>query len=264
MIVFPNAKINIGLNVVEKRTDGFHNIESCFYPVPWKDALEVVTANKFSFNSTGLEIPGKGNICIEAYNLLKKDFDIPPVSIHLHKNIPIGAGLGGGSSDGAFMLKLLNTMFSLGLDTSQLKVYAAKIGSDCPFFIDSKPAYVEGSGDVFSNISINLNGFWIAIIYPEIHVETTSAYANLTPKKSNDPLFDILQNQPIEDWEGLVNNDFEANADPKILELKSIFYDRRALYASMTGSGSAVYGIFNHKPDFQIQLPVLISLLEEG
>jgi len=197
MIVFPNAKINIGLNVIEKRQDGFHNIESCFCPVPWYDALEVIEADDLEFNSTGLIIPGKGNICLEAYKLLKNDFDIPNVNIHLHKNIPIGAGLGGGSADGAFMLKLLNEKFSLGLNTKQLHSYAGQLGSDCPFFIENKPCFVEGSGDKFSNIDLGLRNLYIAIIYPGIHVETKSAYGGLKPAKSTIGLKATLENKQI-------------------------------------------------------------------
>ncbi|MEN8248554.1 MAG: 4-(cytidine 5'-diphospho)-2-C-methyl-D-erythritol kinase [Bacteroidota bacterium] len=261
MIVFPNAKINIGLNVVEKRPDGFHNIESCFYPAPWQDALEIVEANQFSFESTGIPIPGKGNICTDAYELLKKDFDLPPISIHLHKNIPIGAGLGGGSADGAFMLKLLNEKFSLGLDNEQLRAYAEELGSDCPFFIDNQPAFVEGTGNIFSDITIDLKGYWVVIIYPEIHVNTTGAYKGITPNKSERSVKEVLQNSPVDKWKELVSNDFEDNTDQEILKLKQDLYDKGAIYASMTGSGSAVYGLFFHKPGIKIHTPHLIRKL---
>lgn len=261
MIVFPNAKINIGLNIVEKRPDGFHNIESCFYPVPWKDALEVTVANQFKFVTTGIDIPGDGNICINAYELLKKDYDLPLVSIHLHKNIPIGAGLGGGSSDGAFMLKLLNEKFSLSLDNVQLRNYASQLGSDCPFFIDNRPAFVEGTGNIFSEIDINLDGCWIAIVYPAIHINTRSAYKGIIPVKPEISIKDSLQNNSIKTWKEIVSNDFELNADQKIIALKQELYDVGAVYASMTGSGSAVYGLFNNKPDYKTDLPVLINQL---
>ena len=261
MIVFPNAKINLGLNVIEKRLDGFHNIESCFLPVPWYDALEVIESDELEFNSTGLVIPGKGNICLEAYDLLKVDFDLPNISIHLHKNIPIGAGLGGGSANGAFMLKLLNDKFSLGLNIQQLQAYAGRLGSDCPFFIENEPRFVEGTGNEFSDIAIDLEGLWIAIIYPELHVETKSAYSGLVPAKPKVSLQEILKNQPIENWRHSVINDFEVSADTRILNLKEELYNKGAQYASMTGSGSAVYGLFSEDPKLDTKYPNIIAIL---
>ena len=199
MIVFPNAKINIGLNVIERRPDGFHNIESCFYPVPWFDALEVIESEKFSFTASGIDIPGDGNICLEAYKLLKKDFQLPAISIHLHKNIPIGAGLGGGSADGAFMLKLLTDKFSLALSTTQLQDYASQLGSDCTFFIENRPMFVEGTGEILSPINIDLKGLYIAIIYPQLHIETNSAYKQLVPSGSTVNLKKVLENNNYKD-----------------------------------------------------------------
>jgi 4-diphosphocytidyl-2-C-methyl-D-erythritol kinase len=261
MIVFPNAKINIGLNVIEKRHDGFHNIESCFYPVPWYDALEVIESEKFIFNATGQDIPGNSNICIDAYQLLKKDYNIPAISIHIHKNIPIGAGLGGGSADGAFMLKLLNEKFSLGLNTSQLQGFAGQLGSDCPFFIENTPRYVEGTGDKFSSININLKGLFIAVIYPQIHVDTPSAYKGIVPAKPARKLKKIIGATAIESWRDQLTNDFEMGTDDKILQLKKSLYDEGALYASMTGSGSAVYGLFRSAPEIESEYPNIISQL---
>jgi 4-diphosphocytidyl-2-C-methyl-D-erythritol kinase len=261
VIVFPNAKINIGLNIIEQRPDGFHNIESCFYPVPWFDALEVIETEKFSFATSGLDIPGEGNICINAYELLKHDFDLPPVSIHLHKNIPIGAGLGGGSADGAFMLKLLNEKFSLALSSKQLQDYAGELGSDCPFFIDNKSSFVEGTGDLFSPINIDLQGLYIALIYPQIHIDTISAYKNISPSGSSADLKNILETNPVKDWPEQVTNDFENSADNKILQLKDMFYAQGALYASMTGSGSAVFGLFTESPSIETEHPSIIAQL---
>lgn len=261
MIVFPNAKINIGLDIVERRPDGFHNIQSCFYPVPWKDALEVIQTDHFSFVSTGIHIPGKGNICINAYHLLKEDFDLPPVSIHLHKSIPIGAGLGGGSADGAFMLKLLNEKFTLGLNNEQLQNYAAQLGSDCPFFIENKPAFVEGTGNIFSGINIRLSDYWIVVIYPEIHVNTSQAYKGIIPCQPEVSIKTLLENNNKARWKDLIKNDFEQNADPEIISIKQDLYDRGAIYASMTGSGSAVFGLFENEPVCQSRFPVLISKL---
>jgi 4-diphosphocytidyl-2-C-methyl-D-erythritol kinase len=261
VIVFPNAKINIGLNIVEQRPDGFHNIESCFYPVPWFDALEVIEAEKFSFATSGIDVPGDGNICIKAYELLKQDFDLPPVSIHLHKNIPIGAGLGGGSADGAFMLKLLNDKFSLALSTKQLQDYASQVGSDCPFFIDNKLCFVEGTGDIFSPINIELQGLYIVIIYPQKHIDTISAYKNITPSGSTANLKNILETNPVKDWPEQVTNDFENSADNEILQLKDMLYVQGALYASMTGSGSAVFGLFSDVPEIQTNYTKIIVQL---
>jgi 4-diphosphocytidyl-2-C-methyl-D-erythritol kinase len=263
VIVFPNAKINIGLNIIEQRPDGYHNIKSCFYPVPWFDALEVIEAEKFSFHSSGIDIPGTGagNICINAYQILKKDFDLPPVSIHLLKNIPIGAGLGGGSADGAFMLKLLNDKFSLAIGTEQLQYYASQLGSDCPFFIDNKVSFVEGTGDIFSPINVDLQGMFIAIIYPQIHFATNSAYKNITPSASASELKNILEATPIKDWPNQITNDFEKNTDGIVQQLKDQLYARGALYASMTGSGSAVYGLFSDAPKIQTKHPNIIAQL---
>lgn len=249
MITFPNAKINIGLNVIEKRPDGFHNIESCFIPIPWKDALEVIEADAFSFKSTGISIPGDSNIVLKAYTLLKEKFKLPPVAIHLHKNIPIGAGLGGGSADGAFMLTLLNNLFELNLDVDRLKSLAGQLGSDCPFFIENENKYVEGTGNVFSDIKLDLSDLFIAVIYPEIHVETKSAYHGLEPQKPEYNLKDVIETTMISEWQDVVKNDFEKTAAPEILKLKQALYSAGALYASMSGSGSSVYGLFIKKPD---------------
>jgi 4-diphosphocytidyl-2-C-methyl-D-erythritol kinase len=261
MIVFPNAKINLGLNVIEKRTDGFHNIESCLVPVPWYDALEVVEARQLQFKSTGIKIPGEGNICLLAYTLLKNDYSLPPINIHLHKNIPIGAGLGGGSSDGAFMLKLLNDKFSLGLETNQLKQYAGKLGSDCSFFIENKPRFVEGAGDILSGIKLDLSGLYLVIIYPNVHISTQSAYQGLVPDKSTTNLKDTLEKESVSQWKQYITNDFEINAGVKVLELKEMLYSQGAQFASMTGSGSAVYGLFTKRPDLKTPYPNIIASL---
>jgi 4-diphosphocytidyl-2-C-methyl-D-erythritol kinase len=249
MLVFPNAKINLGLNVIEKREDGFHNIESCFYPVPWFDALEVIESDILIFSSSGIDIPGESNICVEAYELLKLDFDLPPVSIHLFKNIPIGAGLGGGSADGAFMLKLLDEKFSLNLNSAQLRQYAAQLGSDCPFFIDNIVSFVEGTGDTFSSIDMDLKGLFLAIVYPNIHVDTAMAYRNISPTIPKSSLKSILENTSLDSWRNKITNDFEINATEDWMELKNNLYALGALYASMSGSGSAVYGLFNSAPN---------------
>ena len=252
MLAFPNAKINIGLNITSKRPDGYHNIESCFYPTPWNDALEIIPSSELKFTTSGLSIPGSedSNLCLKAYHLLKEDFDIPAVHIHLHKVIPMGAGLGGGSADGAFTLKLLNDLFELGISSKQLEVYASKLGADCPFFIDNKPKIVRGTGDVFSDCPIDLTGKTILIKNPGIHIGTKEAYANVIPKEPLIRIEDILIKN-ISDWKDQVNNDFEESvfpSHPEIENLKNDLYNLGASYASMTGSGSTVYGIFENPP----------------
>lgn len=248
MIAFPNAKINVGLQVVSLRPDGFRNLNSCFYPVNWCDALEIIPAAETRFTSSGIPIPGevKDNLCLKAYELLRQDFDLEPVHIHLHKNIPIGAGMGGGSSDAAFTLKILNDLFELNLKSSQLEEYARKLGSDCAFFIQNKPVYAVEKGDIFESISLDLTGYTCAIVYPSLHITTAEAYRNVVPKTPSHNLPDLLQS-PIATWRDKVQNDFEQALFPKYPELAKIkesMYQAGALYASMTGSGSAVYGIF--------------------
>lgn len=249
MIVFPNAKINIGLNVVEKRTDGFHNIESIFYPVmELFDVLEIIQADKLQFSSFGIAIPGSesDNLCLKAYQLIQSDYKISPVHIHLHKVIPIGAGLGGGSSDAGFTLKALNQLFELHLPDYQLINYARKLGSDCAFFIKNTPVYAFGKGDEFEPIDLDLSKFDIKIEYPNIHIGTVEAYADIHSKPSSKSLKNLIK-LPIENWKNLVKNDFEDSIflnHPQIKALKEKFYTEGAIYASMTGSGSAVFGIF--------------------
>lgn len=266
MIVFPNAKINIGLNIVERREDGFHNLESCFYPVPWLDILEVIESDSFSFSSSGIEIPGasKSNLVVQAYQLLKDKFDLPPVSIHLHKNIPIGAGLGGGSSDAAFMIKLLNDKFGLGLSGQDQEQIAGKLGSDCPFFINNQPVFVEGTGNRFSDIDIDLSELFIVIAYPEIHIGTKEAYGGIDPRPATSNLKEELESGNPSSWSNHIKNDFEDSLfgnHPKIESLKNLFYDAGATYSSMTGSGSAVYGLFEKKPQLTFEFPFLIDQL---
>ena len=253
MILFPNAKINIGLFITEKRTDGFHNIESCFFPIKWQDILEIIPAEtKSSFSSTGIEIPGssQNNICIKAFELLKKEYNIPEVKIHLHKQIPIGAGLGGGSSDGAFMLKGLNELFNLNLSNEKLKNFARQLGSDCAFFIDNKAIFAHDKGDMFGEIKLNLKGYYLYLIYPNTHVSTAEAYSKVHAKDTTIDLREVLQEDP-ENWQKEVVNDFEYSLfpnHPKLEKLKKDFYKMGASYASMSGSGSTVYGIFKNKP----------------
>ncbi|UFH55958.1 4-(cytidine 5'-diphospho)-2-C-methyl-D-erythritol kinase [Spirosoma sp. KNUC1025] len=249
MVAFPNCKINIGLHITEKRSDGFHNLQSCFYPVGWSDVLEVIPSDSFSFASSGLDIPGEvsKNLCVKAYNLLKADFDLPPVQMHLHKIVPIGAGLGGGSADAAFTLKLLNDRFSLGINTPQLEDYARLLGSDCAFFIQNRPLYCLEKGDVFRDIAVDLSGYHILLVYPNLAISTAEAYAAVKPQKPAIPLATLLQN-PVDTWRNTIHNDFEDSlfpTYPELAQIKQALYDAGAVYASMSGSGSTVYGIFN-------------------
>ncbi len=252
MIVFPNAKINIGLNVVSRRADGYHNLETIFYPVKLADALEFAESDKTELTTSGISIAGNpnDNLILKAYCLLKNDFDLPELKFHLHKVVPFGAGLGGGSSDAAFTLTSLNTFFNLNISIEELKKYAAKIGADCSFFIDNKPAFAEGIGNQLSPVKINLSSYKILIVKPSVSVSTPEAYRNVVPAKPEFSLKEIEQ-IPLEDWKNLVKNDFEKSILPRfpeIEELKEGLYKMGALYASMSGSGSAVFGIFRHLP----------------
>jgi 4-diphosphocytidyl-2-C-methyl-D-erythritol kinase len=255
MLTFPNAKINIGLHITEKRPDGFHNLESCFYPVGWSDVLEILPAEKLSFKSTGIPIPGnpETNLCLKAYHLVKQDFDIPPVMIHLHKVVPIGAGMGGGSADCAFTIKTLNELFELHLTNEQMENYARTLGSDCAFFIQNRPQYCFGKGDEFSEISLDLSGKYIVLVNPNIHISTAEAYSGVKPVKSGIDLKEILQ-KPVNQWVDIVKNDFENHLLPKyptIATIKNTLYTQGAKYACMTGSGSTVFGIFDIAIDLQ-------------
>lgn len=253
MLTFPNAKINIGLYITEKRADGFHNLSSCFYPVGWSDALEILPAETLNFESTGIDIPGDAsqNLCLKAYHLLKKDFpEMPPVRIHLHKVVPIGAGLGGGSADCAFTIKALNSLFSLGLDNKAMQAYASQLGSDCAFFIENKPKYCFGKGDQFDEIAVSLKGKYIVLVNPNIHISTAEAYSSIKPKPANVDL-QIALSQSLDTWKDSVLNDFEISLAPKypiIQDIKNQLYSLGAEYACMTGSGSTVFGIFENTP----------------
>ncbi|MCX6268051.1 MAG: 4-(cytidine 5'-diphospho)-2-C-methyl-D-erythritol kinase [Bacteroidetes bacterium] len=259
MIQFPNCKINLGLNVVSKRSDGFHNIETVFYPVPLRDALEIIPAggSHVEFHTSGLEIPGTPdqNLCIRAFHLLQSEFGLPGVKMHLHKVIPMGSGLGGGSSDGAFTLKLLNDLFELRLGNEQLKIYARLLGSDCSFFIENQAHFAFEKGDQLEPVAIDLSGLFLAIVIPHIHVATDEAYRMVVPEMPKQSLRELIQS-PLELWKDLVINDFEKpvfEKYPVIGEIKAKLYASGAIYAAMSGSGSAVFGIFK-------ELPALVSL----
>jgi len=248
MIVYPNAKINIGLNVLEKQADGYHKLSSVFYPVnELFDMLEILPAKSFSFSSSGIAIPGNSNICVKAFELLKADFEIGNVTIHLHKQIPIGAGLGGGSADGAFALKALNELFKLDLTILELEKYALQLGADCPFFIENSPKYITGIGEKMININLDLSLYKLKFIFPELHISTVEAYEGVLPSRPKTNLLDLIK-QPIKNWKEIVKNDFEDAAFVKYPQLKKIkeeLYADGAIFASMTGSGSVVYGVIN-------------------
>ena len=253
MVAFPNCKINIGLRIIEKRPDGFHNLETIFYPVGWKDAVEIISkpegSSMVSWSQSGIVIPGdaQDNLCIKAYHLLQADFpEIPPVNMHLLKAIPMGAGLGGGSADAAFVLQLLNTKYSLGLTNKQLIEYALKLGSDCPFFIINKPCFATGRGEILEEISLDLSAYKILLVNPGIHINTGWAFSKLDPKKPATSLSELVT-LPIHQWQPHILNDFEnpvMEAHPELTEIKEALLNNGAVYATMSGSGSSFYGIF--------------------
>lgn len=263
MVVFPNAKINLGLNVVSRRSDGYHNILSVFYPVPIYDALEVRAATKGQkdgFQTSGYEIPGSDgdNLCLKAVKLMRENYDIPWVDIHLHKAIPMGAGLGGGSADGSFLLTALNSYFGLGLSGAPLRQMALELGSDCAFFIDNNPANVSGRGEEIEIIEPVLKGKTIVVVFSNIHVATANAYSKIKVEYPNEHPKDVVLNRPVSEWKNYLINDFEVvvfEEYPVLKAAKENLYRAGALYASMTGSGSAVFGIFDSLPDLSSYFP---------
>lgn len=253
MITFPNAKINLGLNIVEKRPDGYHNLETIFYPINLQDALEVTRREnndkEYTLHISGSPLEGEpeDNLVVKAYKLLKKDYPgLLPVDIHMYKHIPAGAGLGGGSSDAACMIKLLNDKFSLGLSTERMEEYAVKLGADCAFFIRNKPVFATGIGNLFEPVELSLKGYHIILIKPDIFVSTRDAFAEIKPVRPAVSLKEIVK-QPMETWKNSMKNDFEDSVFkkfPEIAAIKDELYDLGAVYAAMSGSGSSVYGIF--------------------
>lgn len=266
MILFPNCKINLGLNILEKRSDGYHNIETIFYPIPFTDILEITEYNQqprtvfIPFSLSGLAIEGDlaSNLCLKAYTLLKKDFSrLPHIRMHLHKTIPAGAGLGGGSADASFCLILLNKLFNLDLTDEQLAVYAGKIGSDCPFFIFNKPCVATGRGEIIEEVKLDLSGYKIIIANPGIHVSTGDAFREINPAVPEKPLKEII-NMPVEKWKYEMKNDFEKiifKKHPAIVDIKDGFYQQGAVFSSMSGSGSTVYGIFPKEKNVDLSFP---------
>jgi 4-diphosphocytidyl-2-C-methyl-D-erythritol kinase len=257
MLAFANAKINLGLHVTGKRADGYHNLETIFYPVKIYDVVETLDADVVSCTIRGTDIPGntEDNICLKAYHLLKKDFDLPAQHICLLKNIPIGAGLGGGSADAAFLIRLWNDKFKLSLSQEQMENYARQLGADCAFFIRNKTVYAEGKGDEFSEVSIDLSEYFLVLVKPDVQVSTAEAYDGIKSTKPITSLKDLIH-LPLSEWKTNLKNDFEASVFlkyPEIETIKNSLYQSGAIYASMSGSGSCVYAIFGSS----VKLPEL-------
>jgi 4-diphosphocytidyl-2-C-methyl-D-erythritol kinase len=251
MVTFPPCKINLGLQVLSKRTDGYHDIATCFYPLPWTDVLEILPSDVTRLTLTGISIPGSGdnNLCLKAYQLLKNDFKLSPVQVHLHKIIPAGAGLGGGSSDAAHALRQLNEIFALKLSAGQLMKYASRLGSDCAFFVQNNPMTGTGRGEILEGAKVNLKGHFLVLLTPDIHVSTAGAYAGVVPSLPKVALREIVEG-PMSRWNEQLTNDFETSVFrqfPAIQKLKEKLYSLGAVYASMSGSGSSVYGIFKEE-----------------
>lgn len=249
MVVFPNCKVNLGLKILRKREDGFHDLETVFYPLPVCDVLETIRSAVLSFHPTGRSIPGdpSQNLCVKAFHLLKKDFpDLPFVQIHLYKHLPIGGGLGGGSSDCAHLLQLLNSQFHLGLSPAQLLTYATQLGSDCPFFLLNQPCLGKGRGEQLQPLNLDLSTYSFLIVHPGLHISTAHAFSKSTPDAGGRPLREIIS-LPIARWAGELVNDFERQVFhdyPSLRVIKEALYNRGAIYAALTGSGSSLFGIF--------------------
>ena len=261
MITFPIAKINLGLNVVEKRLDGYHNLQTVFYPVPIMDALEIAPMSEgfpsdvdCDLKVTNIHIEGdeQRNLVVRAYQLLKKDFpSLPRIHTHLWKGIPTQAGMGGGSSDCAYMIRLLNETFDLQLTNEQMQQYAAQLGADCAFFIESVPCYAEGIGEQLEPISLDLSGWYIGVVRPDIPVPTKEAFSRIHPHYTALNCCEVVM-QPVETWRDNLINDFEESVfalHPEIGAVKEQLYKMGATYAAMSGSGSALFGLFKEEPD---------------
>ncbi len=251
MICFPNAKINLGLFIVEKREDGYHNLQTLMVPTGPKDILEFMVSGEDSFHLSGNinPIPDDDNIVVKARDLIRLNHPIPPLKIYLHKAIPAGAGLGGGSSDAAFFLKEVNSSFNLGISTDKLRKYAEKLGSDCAFFIENKPAYVWSKGEKLEHLHTAGHPYYLYLFYPGIHISTKEAYSQIQAFKPEKEIRDIIQSG-IANWKGFLVNDFEKGlfkTYPVLAGIKELLYRSGALYASMSGSGSSIYGIFEEK-----------------
>ncbi len=257
MIYYPNCKINLGLNILNRRPDGFHNLETVFYPVPLTDVLEItpnsdVNAQGITFSTSGIDIPDDGdNLCIRAFELVRADFSLPATLIHLHKCIPMGAGLGGGSADAASTLKGLNEVYELGISVADLENYARQLGSDCAFFVKNEPVFATQKGDCFHPTRVDLSGWNLVLVNPNIHVSTAEAYACVDKNPAGRALRRSIE-QPVQEWKNQVFNDFEGSVfplHPDIDVLKDRLYAAGAVYAAMSGSGSTCFGLFEKEVD---------------
>lgn len=262
MLTFPCAKINLGLNITSKREDGYHNLETIFYPVPLTDALEVKLMHDdfpsdepcdLKITGNAVDCDEKNNLVVQAYTLLAQDFTLPRVHTHLVKRIPMQAGLGGGSADGAFMIRLLDERFRLNMGIAEMERYASRLGSDCAFFITTEPSFATGRGEVLEPVNIaeqNLQGYYIAIVKPAIAVSTREAFKQIICRQPEHCCRDIVR-QPVETWKTVLTNDFEEPAfkqHPELADIKQRLYDLGAVYAQMSGSGSAFFGLFRTDP----------------
>lgn len=264
MILFPNCKINLGLFVLRKRSDGFHDLETVFYPIPLYDALDVIHHPEpgagIVYSGSGLQVDGNptDNICVKAYHLLKKDFpQLPPVKMHLHKTIPMGAGLGGGSANGAFTLLLLNQKFNLNIAEDQLIHYALQLGSDCPFFIKNRPVYATSRGEIMEDVALDLSAYTFVLVNPGIHISTGWAFSHIKPMADRTSIKDMIT-LPVEQWNGKLTNDFEEPAAaqyPEIAEIRKVLQHQGAVFAAMTGSGSTLFGLFRKDTEFSFSFP---------
>jgi 4-diphosphocytidyl-2-C-methyl-D-erythritol kinase len=259
MVTFPNCKINLGLNILQKRKDGYHNLETVFYPIALNDVLEIVTSEgETEFKNTGIS-GGEttNNLCLNAFHLLKKDYPhLPEIKMHLHKTIPVGAGLGGGSADAAFTLLLLNQKYDLNIPFNDLLEYASQLGSDCPFFLINRPSFASGKGEILEEIICSLSGYKILIINPGIHISTKELFQHISPSIPKKNIKEII-GQPVETWKNDLVNDFEEivfQNHPEIKKIKEKLYQNNAIYASMTGTGSTVYAIFNKKDHVDLNI----------
>lgn len=250
MITFPNAKINLGLNIVERRPDGYHNIETVFYPIPLTDALEIVPAigsdTTLTCYGRTVDCPPEKNLVMRAYRMMETRYNLPPVDIHLYKHIPDGAGLGGGSSDAAHTLTMLNYMFKLSLSNEELADIAAKLGADCPFFVYNRPMMATGIGDVFNPVDLSLQGYTLLLVKPAVSVPTAEAYSRVIPQMPDQHVDELVTLAP-EEWQKLLVNDFETSVmtlHPELADIKQTLIDGGAIYAAMSGSGSSIFGIF--------------------
>ena len=256
MVSFPNAKINLGLNIVRRRPDGYHDLETAFYPAGWRDVLEISPVAAGASPDEGVRITLTGivpegapsdNLCVKAWRILRREFPgLPAVAMHLHKTIPTGAGLGGGSSDGVAALRMLSELHELPVTTERLEALALELGSDCPFFVRNRPCFAQGRGERMQEMALDLSGYGLMVVHPGIHVSTAQAFAGVQPKPPVFPIPEILK-EPVERWRDRLVNDFEASvfaAHPAIADIKEALYEKGAVYASMSGSGSSVYGIF--------------------